>query len=126
MQVRKHSKSYILYSALGILLSVVPPAGATLSYFPLWLDKGAAHTLSGTALLLITLSALPVLRIAMARLKTPSAPILWLIVFLFFFAMSKIADELTVVAFLGVVGYLCCAVFFRLARRSISENEKPS
>ena len=126
VQVMKRSNAYILYNALGIALSVLPPACATLSYFPFWIEKGASYAISGTALLLITLSVLPILRIVLSRLKTPSAPMLWLIVFLFFFAMSKIADELTVVAFFGFLGNIIGAVFFRLAKRSSIKDEESS
>ncbi len=120
----KYSKSYILFTALGILLSVVPALSATLAYFPLWTQRGSGYVVSGITLTLVIISAVPLLRIVAARLKSPSAPVLWLIIFLFFLTMSKIADELTVISFFGFVGNLLGSLCFRLAKSKGGEVEK--
>ncbi len=112
----RYTKSYILLNLVGIILSVGPALFATLAYFPLWRTRGPAEVISGGVLVLILLSSIPLFRIIMSRLKSPSAPIMWLIIFLFFLCMSKIADELTVISFFGFVGNLAGAVFFRLAK----------
>ena len=112
----KQSRLYIILNALGILLSVLPPLIATLSYFPLWRTRGAGAVISGGVLVLLLLASVPLLRIISARLKSPSAPIMWLFIFLFFSVMAEIADELTVISFFGLLGNALGALLFRLAR----------
>ena len=107
----------ILFYALGLLFSTVPPLFATLAYFPIWSDRGGGTMLSGVAALLLLLCFAPLLRVIRERLKTPSAPIVWLIVFLAFFILAEIATEMKIIAFTGLVGNTVGAVFFRLAKR---------
>ena len=46
---------------------------------------------------------------------------MWLVSFLIFFCLSRIADEMTVISFVGFVGNLIGALFFHLGRRERSE-----
>lgn len=102
---------------IGLVFCTVPVAAATLSYFPLWASRGAEAVLSGLALILILASLLPVFRAFRRLLRSPAVYTLWLIAFLLFFALSRIAEDLTVICFVGFVGNLIGAVFFKIARR---------
>ena len=108
---------HLLFGALGLASSVLPPALCVLFYFPTWLERDVSSVLSGFTLLLLTLAFLPMLRLFRERGKTPSAPVLWGLLFLLFFSLSHIAAEMTVVCFWGFLGNLAGAVFFRLARK---------
>ena len=108
-------RGYLLY-ILGLIFSAVPPALATLSYFPLWTERGAGAVISGGALLLLIICALPLVRHVKNHLRSPSAYIVWLIIFLAFYSLSSIADEVTVIAFVGFIGNLMGAILFALAR----------
>lgn len=57
------------------------------------------------------------MRALRSKLRTPSVPIIWLITFLLFFALSRIADQVTVIAFSGFIGNLLGAVCFAFAKR---------
>lgn len=104
-----------LFSVLGFLFSTVPVISAVLSYFPLWREHGSEELLSGFTLLLLFLSMIPLFRILKAKMKTPAAHTLWFIIFIFFYVFSKIADELTVISFVGFIGNLIGALFFKLS-----------
>ncbi len=110
-----------LMRLIGILLSVIPPAAATLLYFPLWRDEGALSVVSGFTVLLLTLAAVPLFRYIRERFKTPSAHVMWLILFLIFFALSKIADEMTVISFVGFVSNFAASFFFRRGRDEVEK-----
>ena len=73
--------------------------------------------LSGLTLMLLLLGAEPLLRIIRAKLKSPSAPLIWLAVFILFFLFSRIADEITVIAFFGLIGNALGAMLFKLSDR---------
>lgn len=107
--------------ALGLIFCTAPVICVILSYFPLWKEKGTESVLSGFALLLVLASLVPFFKVIKRALRSPAAHTMWLIAFLFFFVFSKIADEMTVISFIGFLGNLIGAFFFKLAGR-ISKN----
>ena len=106
-----------VYMILGVLSSVLSPVIATLSYFPLWQTRDAETVLSGISALLLVFCAIPLLRILATKMRTPSATVLWGMLFLLFFSLCRIADEMCVISFAGMVGGAVGSVFFRLAHR---------
>ena len=106
-----------LLRLLGLSLSVLPPAILTLSYFPLWQRLGAPYIISGGTLLLLILSALPMIRRIKEILRSPSAYVIWLIIFLLFFTLSRIANEMCVISLSGFIGNLVGSLLFGAAKR---------
>lgn len=104
--------------ALGVVLSILPPLICTLCYFPIWQAKGGEWVASGVTALLLILSALPLYKLFKRFLSSPSAYTVWLILFLIFLSLSRIADELTVISFVGFLSNLLGALCFRLGRYS--------
>ena len=115
--MRKTDTVYKLLFLLGLGFSIIPPATVTLLYFPIWREAGAVYLLSGLTLLLLLLSVIPLLRFIKEWLKSPSAIFIWAVIYILFFALSKIADQVTVIAFYGLLGNIIGAIFFRLAKR---------
>lgn len=109
-------KGYLL-KALGLVLSVLPPTLATLSYFPIWIAEGGEFVASGLSLLLLLVSFLPLWNLIKRLLASPSVFTVWLIAFIAFFALSRIADEMTVISFIGFIGNLLGAICYRAAKR---------
>ncbi|HBJ18262.1 MAG TPA: hypothetical protein DDY70_00730 [Clostridiales bacterium] len=102
-----------LFSLLGLLFSTLPPAAATLFYFPLFRAGGGRATLSGLVLLLLLFSALPLYRLIRRCLASPAVWQVWLFAFLLFLLLAKIADEMIVISFFGLCGNLVGSYFFR-------------
>ena len=111
-----------LLNLAGVTVSTVPAAVCILLYFPLWRERSIVATVSGFALLLLVLAAVPVFNLIKRALKSPSAPMMWFIVFITFLALSSITDEMTVIGFVGFVSNLVGAIFFRLAEGRQSER----
>ena len=107
-----------VYFILGALLSVLPPALATLSYFPLWVEAGATETVSGLCAFALVICAVPLLRIVTRHLRTPSLPLFWSIAYLLFKCLSSIIVELCVIAFVGACSNIVGALFFHLAKKN--------
>jgi phosphatidylserine synthase len=113
---KKHSISKFCLHILGILLCVTPPAICTLCYFPLWKNDGE-RTLVGAVAFLLILSAIPLFKLLKKKLETAASYVLWLILFLLFFFLARIADEMTVISFYGFLGNLLGAFCMKLAER---------
>ena len=112
---------YVALRALGYLFSVLPPALAILERFPIWAQEGGRATLSGIALLLLLIAAIPLrrgLRAALARfMKSPSAYGIWAVIWLFTAWFGRIAAAIAEIALIGTLSSLIGALFFRLAGR---------
>ena len=106
----------IILHIVGFLLCGLPPVIATLTYFPLWLERGEGYVIAGGTALLVALCALPLWKYIARVLHSPASYVLWLIIFLFFLALARIADEMTVISFAGLCGNILGAVCFRIAK----------
>lgn len=108
---------------MALATATVPTAVAVLLYFPLWRSVGAEAVVSGFAVLLLALAGVPLFRYFKRRAKSPSAQTMWLIIFLFFLALSRIAEQMTVISFVGFLGNAFASVLFKLAERGEVKNE---
>lgn len=111
-----------LFRLGGYALCVLPPAVATLEHFPVWLREGDT-ALSGIALLLLLAAALPLLRTLRAHLRTPSAWMVWLALWLALRLICPILDTVARIALISFPTSLLGALLFRLgARRDANRN----
>jgi hypothetical protein len=102
---------------IALLLCVVPPAVTVLLNFPVWIDRSHAATISGTVLVLLVLCCIPFYKAILAYIKSAAAPVLWLLLFAFCYLFGAIVDELTIVAFVGMISNLLGALLFKLEKR---------
>lgn len=97
-------KKSTIIKAVAIAVDVGFPLCATLSQFPVWIDRSAAATVSGLAVVFACLSVIPFLRQIKEFFKSPSAWVMWGILFLIFFALRSIIDEMVLICFFGFIG----------------------
>ena len=114
----------IILLILGFSLCVIPPAVCALSYFPLWKASGYASCIAGGAAVLLTVCFVPIYKLICGAMKSHSSYVMWLILFLIFFALSKIADQMTVISLVGFVSNLLGEVCLRIARRGGAADEE--
>ena len=107
----------LLFNALGIGISVIPASVAIFSYFPMWIERDDASILSGFTLLLFAAALIPLYKHLRDMLRSPSAPLMWFIFFSLFFLLGRIADEMTVISFIGFTSNLIGSIFFKIARK---------
>lgn len=105
----------LLLKALAVALCVIPVTVSILCYFPVWRAAGGEVLLSGVTMLLLALASLPLYKFIAQRLRSPAAYTVWLIAFLIFLSLSKIADEMVIISFTGFVGNALGAIVYRLA-----------
>lgn len=106
---------------LGFSLCIVPPLICTASYFPIW--KESTQALSGGALLLLLISSIPIYKLIKRKLSSPASYIIWLVLFVVFFTLSSIAEQMTVISFFGFVGNLLGAICFKIAKRGVNNEQ---
>ena len=107
---------------IGLLFCILPPALATLCYFPVWKMQGSGYTVAGGCILLGVLCLMPLYKHLKRLLASPSSYVMWLMIFILFFVASKIADEMTVIAFVGFLGNLLGGIAFRIRKRLKEEK----
>ena len=115
--MRSNPLSYLTLKLLATALCVIPVGAAILFYFPLWVAEGGEGILPGITVLLLAAAALPLWRLIRRALASAASYTLWLIAFVLFLCLSRIADEMTVISFVGFVGNAAGAILFRLADR---------
>lgn len=116
MLERNNPTRKLLLVFLGLCVSIIPVAVTIFSYFPIWVSRDDTSILSGISLLLLCAALVPFYKYLLRVLRSPSAPIMWLILFVLFSLLSRIADEMTVISFVGFVTNLVGSLFFKLAR----------
>ncbi len=102
---------------LGFFLCIAPPAVCTLYYFPLWREMGYQSCIAGGTALLLALCIIPIYKLIKRGLEGFSSYMMWLLLFLIFFGMSRIAEQMTVISFVGFIGNLLGSVCFYIAKR---------
>jgi cobalamin biosynthesis protein CobD/CbiB len=102
---------------------VVPPVWATIAFFPDWMEKGYKTTFSGVAMLLLAISVLPLLRYVWQKLKSPSAWVIWTILYASLFALNKIIDEALIISQVGALSNAIGCALFYAARIQLRKNK---
>lgn len=102
---------------LGFCLCILPPAVCTLYYFPLWREMGYQSCIAGGTALLLALSIIPLYKLIKRGFEGFSSYMMWLLLFLLFFGMSRIAEQMTVISFVGFIGNLLGSVCFYIAKK---------
>lgn len=103
--MQKATKGKIL-KIFAIAIDVGAPLAATMSQFPVWVDRSAGATVSGLFVLFAFLSAIPFIKQIKAYFKSPSAWLMWLIIFVALIALREIIDEMLVICAIGALANL--------------------
>ena len=104
-------------TVFALALSTLPAIFTTLAYFPLWRERGTGAFLSGFTLVLLLVAIAPIFKLVRRMLASPSILFVWLFLFLTFFLLKSIADEMTVIAFVGLISNTAAALLFKFAER---------
>ena len=124
MLSRNNPAKRLLFNSLGLAVCIIPVVVAILSYFPLWMVREDTSMLSGIAALLLCAALVPMYKHLGNLLRSPSAPLMWFAVFVVFLLLSEIANEMTVISFVGFTTNLIGSLFFKLAKRYGMEEDE--
>ena len=101
----------------AVVLDVAAPLAATISQFPVWVDRSAGATISGLFVLFAFLSAIPFFKQIKAYFKSPSAWVMWCIIFVALVALRAIIDEIIVICCVGVVANIIGAGVYKIGEK---------
>lgn len=96
------AKSRVI-KAIALAIDISAPLIATLTQFPVWIESSAEATVSGIVLLLAFFSCIPFLKYLKSYFKSPSIPVVWLILFVILTLLNNIIDQMVVVCFVGLI-----------------------
>lgn len=113
-----------LLKALALIFDIVPPFVATLAQFPVWVETSAEATVSGLFIVLAFISCIPLLKHIKAFIKSPSIPILWLIIFILLSALNNIIDQMIVVCFVGLISNTIGTVIYKIGSAIAKREEE--
>ena len=92
-----------IFKIFALVLDVGAPLAATMSQFPVWVDRSADATISGMFVLFAFLSAIPFFKQIKEYFKSPSAWVMWCIIFVSLIALRAIIDEILVICAIGAL-----------------------
>ena len=120
--MKRSTKGAILkFIAVGIDVSV--PLVATLTQFPLWIERSTESTMSGLCLVLIGLSVLPFLKVIKEYFKSPSSWVVFGIIFVLLLPLRNIIDQILIVSLAGFVANVIGAGIYAIGN-SMQEKDK--
>lgn len=120
--MKKSTKGAIIKAtAIGIDVSV--PLIATLTQFPLWVEQSAEATMSGLCLMFIGLSIIPFYKQIKEYIKSPSACVVWCVIFVILALLKNIISQMLVVAFAGLISNAVGAVIYNVGKRFDDKKE---
>lgn len=107
----------------AIVLDVGAPLAATISQFPVWVDRSAGATISGLFVLFAFLSAIPFFKQIKTYFKSPSAWVMWCVIFVMLVGLRAIIDEMIVICTIGVLSNIVGAGLYKVGNKySESKN----
>lgn len=113
-----NKKKYWVCTVFAWLFCVGIPIAATLSFFPLWVDKGSAATVSGTAVIFILLSVIPIVKYSKQIFKSIySSVLIWIILLGLFIVLENIISQMIIVCEVAVVSNIIATILFVLAKK---------
>lgn len=98
---------YEMWDIAARLCACVFPLGASLYFFPEWLDSSPRATFSGMLLVAVLVCMIPFWKKLVSitkSLSSTSMPVFWLIVFAVFFCLREILDKMIYISIFGLIG----------------------
>ena len=110
----------------AMCISVGAPLIATLTQFPLWIERSSEATISGVFILFALLSAVPMFKHLGKLVKSPAAPILWGVLLGSLYAVAAIIDEMIVISFVGLISNCIGWIMYKIAGSTNKDKTEES
>lgn len=111
-----HRSKGRIIKAFALTIDVGVPLAATISQFPIWIERSSDSTVSGLFVLFTLLSFIPFWRQLKSLFHSPSAPMLWTLLFVVFLTLRSIIDEMLIIAFCGMISNVVGVGLYKLGQ----------
>ena len=102
-----------IVKGIALTVDVAAPLAATLSQFPVWVEKSSSATIAGLFLLFAFISCIPFLNQIKEWLKSPSGPVLWCVFLVIFTLLKGIIDQMWVICLIGAIANTVGSVLYK-------------
>ena len=75
-------------------------------------------------MLLIFFSLIPALKFVKAFIKSPSVPVVWLIIFVMLTILNSIIEQMIIVAFIGVISNTLGTILYKIGEKYTPRKEQ--
>ena len=107
-----------LLKLFSLALCTVPPALATIYYFPIWYEESKFEIIiPGVTVICFCLCSIPLLRWVIKRIKTPAVWMVWTVMAVLLVAMEKILPQLTIICEIGAATNIVGALLWKFAEK---------
>ena len=103
-----------ILKTIAVTIDVSVPLAATLTQFPVWVEKSSEATVSGLFLIFAFLSCLPFIKQIKAFFRSPSVWVVWLLILALLICLRNIISEMVVVSFFGTIANVVGAGIYKL------------
>ena len=110
-----------ILKAIAVTIDVSVPLAATLTQFPLWVEKSSEATMSGLFLIFAFLSCLPFIKQIKAYFRSPSVWVVWIVLLALLISLRNIIDEMIIVCFWGAVANIVGAGIYKVGEKVADE-----
>lgn len=121
--MRNVTKAKVIKTS-ALVLDVAAPLAATLSQFPIWVERSSAATVSGCFVVFALLSAIPLFRVVKEYLKSPAAWLIWTFMTVFVLALRVIIDQMAIICLVGLIANLCGAGLHKIGNYVEAKPDK--
>ena len=122
MKMSRRTKGKITKAA-ALTLDVGAPLIATLTQFPVWVERSAGSTVSGIFLVFALICSVPAFKSIKNLLKTPSAYLLWGILLCLLVALRSIVDEMIIICAVGFAANVAGAALYKVGEGMDTKEE---
>jgi hypothetical protein len=109
------TKGKIIKTA-AVSIDVLVPLAATLTYFPIWVEKSSEATMSGLFLIFAFLSCLPFIKQIKEYFRSPSIWVPWVVLLVLLVCLRNIINEMIVVCFFGTLANVVGAGIYKIGK----------
>lgn len=115
----RKAKGNIVYY-VGLAVSIAAPLVAAATQFPVWTENVEPTQISGMFVFVAILCMIPLFNHFKIALRSPSSAMLWTIMFVVTWALSKIIAQIVIVSLVGavsnIIGAVMCGIGNHLRR----------
>ncbi len=124
-KMKRETKGKILKIA-ALVIDWGVPLIVAITYIPAWVERSTWATVSGLALIIALVCCIPFYKQIWEHFKrSPSACLIWTVLFLVFLVLESIVGEIKIVCFFGALANLIGSVLYRLGNKFEKKADEP-